>query len=117
MLLNSTREPFDAVVGPRKIDLKSYRVRGQGRCPPLMNLLIIGSCIGLFAYVNTYFIIKIANLMDGSIYSKTTETFSCDEYYCDQTAYNFINYYSNYQKCNTRNCGLVICGNYNCSNS
>lgn len=118
MQLNSSaRQPFDAVIQTRKIDLRSYRVRGQTSCPPILSLLIIGTCIGLFAYVNTFFIVKIANLIDGSIFSKTTDTFSCDQYFCDETAYNFINYYSNYLKCNTANCQNIICSNYICGNS
>jgi hypothetical protein len=114
---NTTREPFDAVLEPKRIDLRSYRIRGQGRCPPIISFLVIGCSIGLFAYVNTYFITKIANILNGSVYHSTTQTFSCNTYYCDQTAYNFINYYSYYLKCNTVNCGAIICGEYECNNN
>ena len=105
------------MANPATVSLRSYRVRAQGRCPPILNLLIIGSSLGLFAYVNTYFVVELADVMDGTVYSKTTETFGCEGYYCDQTAYNFIYYYSNYLKCNQRNCLNVICDAYNCLDS
>lgn len=57
---------------PITVNLRNYRVRSQGRCPPFINLLVIGSSIGLFAYVNTYFIISIADVIDGSVFNKTT---------------------------------------------
>lgn len=50
--MNSTRQPFDGISEPKGIDLKSYKIRSQGRCPPIINLIIIGGCIGLFIYVN-----------------------------------------------------------------
>lgn len=103
------------VVEPNKIDLKSYRVRGQGRFPPLFNLLVIGASIGLFAYVNTYFLVQIGRVIDGSVYTIPTDTFECENYFCDQTAYNFLNYYTYYSKCNFVNC-RAICSNYTCSN-
>ena len=52
LTINSTREPFDGISEPKRIDLKSYKIRGQGNCPPFINLIIIGGCIGLFIYVN-----------------------------------------------------------------
>ena len=116
LALNSSRQPFDGITEPKQIDLKSYRIRGQGKCPPIANLLIVGCSLGLFIYVNIYFLIQVSYLVDGSIYNKTTQTFSCNSYYCDQTAYNFINYYSNYVQCNKRNCQDIICSNYQCNN-
>ena len=117
LTINSTREPFDGISEPKRIDLKSYKIRGQGNCPPFINLIIIGGCIGLFIYVNIQFITSIVNIINGNVYSTSTQTFSCDSYYCDQTAYNFINYYSNYVKCNQNICQNLICGAYDCKNN
>ena len=65
------REQFE-VAQPPTITLRSYKVRAQGRCPPIINLLIIGSSLGLFAYVNTYFVVEIADVINGSVFDKTT---------------------------------------------
>lgn len=73
---SSAREPFE-VVDPIKIDLKSYRIRGQGKCPPIYNFFIIGISIGLFAYVNTFFLYKIGNVMNGTVANIATDTFDC----------------------------------------
>lgn len=113
--MSNSREPFDLIVEPGIMDLKSFRIKGQGRFPPILSFLIIGSSIGLFAYVNTFFLIKMSNVINGSVYNKTTEVFSCDFYFCDKTAFNFINYYSNYAQCNTKICQDVVCSGYNCS--
>lgn len=81
-----------------------------------MNLLIIGCSLGLFIYVNTYFMVKISAVINGTVYTNPTPILPCDTYYCDQAAYNFINYYSTYQQCNVRNCQSIICGSYDCNN-
>ena len=60
---------------------------------------------------------EIADVINGSVFDKTTSTFNCDGYYCDQTAYNFIYYYSNYIMCNEKNCQNIICGSYDCNNN
>jgi hypothetical protein len=74
----------------------------------------MATSIGLFAYVNTYFLITIASVDDGSVFGKQTQTFSCDDFFCDQTLYNFVYYYSYYQNCNPSICQNVICSGYIC---
>ena len=54
MQKDSTREPFDNVVnssGPME-----FKIVQQRTIFPILNLLIIGSSIGLFYYVNSYWI-------------------------------------------------------------
>lgn len=76
------------------------------------NLLITGVCIGLFCYVNSYFSIKLHNVADGSVIRENTATFSCDQYFCDRTLYNYMYYYSYYQQCNQNICTNLVCTNY-----
>lgn len=78
------------------------------------NLLIVGTCIGLFAYVNSYFVITLHKVIDGSIIRQPTATFSCDNFYCDRTLYNYMNYYTYYQQCNTNICTNLVCTTYVC---
>jgi hypothetical protein len=76
------------------------------------NLLITGVCIGLFCFVNSYFTITLHKVVDNSIIREETAVFSCDNYFCDRTLYNYMNYYSYYQQCNQAVCTNVICTNY-----
>jgi hypothetical protein len=73
--------------------------------------LITGVCIGLFCYVNSYFAIRLHKVVDGSIIRDDTDIFSCDNYYCDRTLYNYMYYYSFYIQCNNQICSN-ICGSY-----
>lgn len=52
-------------------------------------------------------------MLNGSVTSIQTETFSCQYYYCNEAAYNFINYNTFFDNCNLINC-LPICSNYTC---
>lgn len=85
----------------------------------IWNLLITGVCIGLFCYVNSYFLIQLHNVVNNSNLRTQTATFSCDYYYCDQTLYNFMYYYTYYAECNPIICASAICSNYasSCNNS
>ena len=84
---------------------------------PIIILLLIGSSIGLFLYVNSYFMVNISQVIDGTVFEQTSSTFSCDNYFCDQTAYNFMNYHTFYQDCNTKICQNVTCSDYKCADS
>jgi len=76
------------------------------------NFLITATCIGLFAYVNSYFAIRLQSIFDGSIIRGTTATFSCDFYYCDRTLFNYMYYYSYYSQCNQQICSNIVCSTY-----
>jgi hypothetical protein len=71
--------------------------------------------MGLFLYVNSYFLVNITAVMDKDVFSSISDTTaSCDQYYCDQTAYNFMTYYQYYQRCNSHNCANIVCADYDC---
>ena len=59
----------------------------------------------------------MGHVIDGSVFDRPTPISSCDTYYCDQTAYNFIYAYSNFEQCNVGNCGNIICNGYDCTNN
>ena len=56
---------------------------------------------------------KIENVLDGSVTSIPTEYFSCQDYYCNDVANHFVNYYSYFEQCNVPNCAPV-CLYYSC---
>lgn len=94
-----------------------FKIQEPAGFIPIINLLIIGSSMGLFLYVNSYFMVNISQVVDGTVFDETTETFSCDGYYCDETAYNFMNFYTFYKNCNQQNCQNVACNDYKCADS
>ena len=109
---SSARQPLE-MSNSKKIDLKTYRIKGQGKCPPIINFLLISSTIGLFIYVNSYFLYKISKVMNGTVSEIKTQTFSCQNYFCNEAAYNFINYNTFFDDCNQKICS-PICANYTC---
>lgn len=111
------RQTFDVVKGSQSNPYQ-FKIQASPGLLPIINLLLIGSSMGLFLYVNSYFLVNISAVMDKSVFSSTSDTSaSCHEYYCDQTAYNFMTYYQFYERCNEANCADIICDNYNCDDT
>lgn len=69
MAKDSTREPFDAIqTGSSPMVFKIEQFPGL---IPILNLLIIGSSMGLFLYVNSYFLVNITAVVDNTVFDNT----------------------------------------------
>ena len=61
-----------------------FKIEQRTGILPILNLLVIGTSMGLFLYVNSYFLVNITAVIDNSVFSSDTSTpSSCDNYFCD----------------------------------